>query len=347
MNIAQIDPGADPRWASLVSQHESNLFHCPPWIRALQQTYGLPIRAYVAQDGAGEPQAGMSFCRVEDILDPRVASMPFSDYCDPLVYDQATWNQFVERLLAQRCPVTVRCLYNDLPLSDARFSLYSRAKWHGVDLQPDEDTLWQRVDESSRRAIRKARSSGIVVRPAESKDELRRFFELHLRIRKYKYRLLAQPYSLFENLWEQFVEQQNGFLMVAAHEGTIIGGVYFLGWKDTIYYKFNASDTTNLSYRPNDLVVWESMRYAKERGYKLLDFGLSDWDQEGLLRYKRKFATDERTISFLRYTPDSAPSAQTSALRGLLPQLTDLLTDPGVPDEVTERGGDALYKYFT
>jgi hypothetical protein len=73
---------------------------------------------------------------------------------------------------------------------------------------------------------------------------------------------------------------------------------------------------------------------------------LSDWDQEGLLQYKRKFATEEKTISFLRYTPDGAPGDKEKQIRKLLHQLTDLLAHNEVPDEVTEKAGDLLYKFF-
>ncbi len=346
MQFTSIDPATDPLWASLLTSYKSNLFHSPPWIKTLQRTYELDIRAYVLREQGGAPVAGTTYCHVEDMTGARILGMPFSDYCDPLVADRQHWSLLSDQLLSSGEPVAIRCLYNDLPLSDERFRLANRAKWHGVDLAADADQLWQQVDESSRRAIRKARSQGVVVRPAETKEELRRFFELHLKVRKYKYRLLAQPYSLFEHLWEQFVEQGQGFLMVAMHEQCIIGGIYFLGWGDTIYYKFNASDSARLAYRPNDLLVWESMLYAKELGYSMLDFGLSDWDQEGLLRYKRKFATDERTIYLLRSDSAVAPSPGALKARSLLPQLTNLFTEPSVPDSITEQAGALLYRNF-
>ena len=34
-------------------------------------------------------------------------------------------------------------------------------------------------------------------------------------------------------------------------------------------------------------------------------------------------------------------------IRGLLPHLTDLFTDRSVPDSVTEKAGDLLYRFFT
>lgn len=347
MSIICVDPRTDPLWQRLVDQHRSSAFHSPGWMRVLTETYGLEARAYVALDGAGEPGAGIPFCRIADIMGKRIVTLPFSDHCDPLVSDGDLWGCLIDGLLVEHCPIVVRCLHNSLPLADERFTLVKKAKWHGLDLQPDLDTLWQGLHNSGRRAIKKAQRDGVVVRIAQRKEALRAFFEMHLGIRKYKYRLLAQPYRFFENIWHHFVEKQSGLLMIAVYQGKIIGGVLFLEWKDTLYYKFNASDPAHLSHRPNDLLIWEGIKYGKAEGYTHLDFGLSDWDQEGLVRYKRKFTTEEKTISFLRYAPDGAPTQKEKQVRNLLTQLTDLFTDESVPDSVTAKAGEVLYRFFT
>jgi CelD/BcsL family acetyltransferase involved in cellulose biosynthesis len=148
----------------------------------------------------------------------------------------------------------------------------------------------------------------------------------------------------FQNLWDEFVTEGHGALMVAIHDDQLVGGVFFLEWKDTLYYKFNASDIALVSVRPNDLIVWKAIEAAKVNGMARLDFGLSDWDEEGLVRYKRKYASDEKTITFLRSdTPPTSTAAQT---REILPRLTDLLTDEAVPDKITEQAGELLYRLF-
>lgn len=121
----------------------------------------------------------------------------------------------------------------------------------------------------------------------------------------------------------------------------------FLIWKDGLYYKFNASAPVHLSLRPNDLLIWEAIKYGQTQGYTHLDFGLSDWDQAGLVRYKRKFASEEKTISFLQYAPNGEPTYQEKHFCNLLPQLTDLFTHESVPDTITEKAGEVLYRFFT
>ena len=346
MHTICVDPRTNPLWQKLIDQHPSDAFHSPSWMRVLSDTYGFDVNAYVLLDDAGEPIAGIPFGRVADSKGERIVTLPFSDYCDPLVGEIDHWQYLTEPLLQEHSSFTIRCVHNNLPLGDERFTLVNQARWHGMDLRPDLDTLWNGVHSSARRAIKKAEKQGVVVHKARDVETLRIFFELHLGVRKYKYRLLAQPYRFFENIWRQFIEEQRGSLMIAAHKGEIIGGVIFLEWKDGLYYKFNASAPASLSLRPNDLLIWEGIQYGKAKGCTYLDFGLSDWDQEGLVRYKRKFASEEKTISFLRLEHSTSASRQDEHIRRLLPQLTALFTDETVPDSITEKAGDLLYRYF-
>ena len=158
-----------------------------------------------------------------------------------------------------------------------------------------------------------------------------------------------QPYAFFEAIWDEFLAPGDGFLLLARHGGATIAGVMYLRYADTIYYKFNASAREQLHVRPNDLLAWEGMSRAKQQlGCTKFDFGLSDSDQEGLLRYKRKFATEEKTIQFLRHVPDSweqSPSHQEWSK--ILPQLTEILTDKSVPPAAAERASSVLYRMFT
>ncbi len=111
-----------------------------------------------------------------------------------------------------------------------------------------------------------------------------------------------------------------------------MAGDFFLEWKDTLYYKFNASLPGDLSHRPNDLLIWEALQLGKKKGLAYLDFGLSDIDQDGLIRYKRKFGTEEKTISFLRHASHDSPPPAEKEMRDLLGKLTNRFTDHLVPD---------------
>lgn len=344
--ILNIDPRADPLWQRLTDCYRSSVFHSPAWIRVLTDTYGYDARAYVLLGASDEPLAGIPFCRVSDIMSDRIVILPFSDYCDPLMAGVEHWNCLVHKLFAEEGPFVLHCLYNSLPAADERFSVVKQARWHGIDLRPDLETVWHRFDHVAQGNVRKAQREGVVVRIAEREEELRTFFDMHLRVRKYKHHLLAQPYRFFENLWREILKRGQGALLLAARGDEVIAGGLFLEWKDTLYYKFNTSAPEHLCYRPNDLLIWEAIRYGKSKGYVELDFGRTDWDHLELARYKRKFGADERTITLFRYGANSTPSQQDQRIRHLLPQLTELFTEPQVPDDVTEKAGDIMYAFF-
>jgi CelD/BcsL family acetyltransferase involved in cellulose biosynthesis len=346
MPITLIDPTTHALWDDLIQHHcYSSIFHTPQWLRALTDTYQFELMATVKTDRSGQPVAGIPFALLNDQRGKRIISLPFSDFTDALVHNAEEWDELLEPLLDQNCPIVLRQLHNIIPLQDKRFELTNRAKWHGIDLQPEVDELWQGLHHSARRAIRKSQRDGIQIRIAE-KDELHTFYDLHLGVRKYKYQLLAQPYPFFENIWQNLVEAGHGLIFFAEYEGTVIGTLFFLCWGDTFTYKFSATKQDELIHRPTDIMLWEAMLYGKEHGFKTLDLGLSDWDQEGLLRFKRKYASEEKTISFLRHTPKHF-TAPVDHFGSTLGQLTNLFTRPDVPDEVTEEAGNLLYRFFT
>ena len=134
----------------------------------------------------------------------------------------------------------------------------------------------------------------------------------------------------------------------AEHEGDVIAGSFYLLWGGVWYYKFSASIFERSSVRPNELLAWESMCLAQSRGCRTYDWGVSDLDPPGLVEYKRKLATDERPVSVLRYTPEGYTNPVAAEARaGARRRSPKLLTRDDVPDDITQRAGEILYRYFT
>ena len=134
------------------------------------------------------------------------------------------------------------------------------------------------------------------VEAATGMDAVRIYHRLHVSLRKYKYRLLAQPFDFFERIWHEFSGHEGIVTLLARVDGEPIAGAIYLVWNDVLYYKFGASLAGALSVRPNDALFWTALRWASERGFRHLDWGLSDLDQPGLIAYKRKWASEERRI---------------------------------------------------
>ncbi len=161
MHIQKIDPCLDPLWRSFVDSRESSVFHSPEWIRSVSETYGFAVEAHLLLDDQDRPVAGFPVCSVADMRGKRLIVFPFSDYYDPLVTDQSQWEMLLGPLLKQGVPIRFRCLHNELPVQDPRFDLVNRAKWHGTQVAPSLDELWQHIAPECRRAIQKAPARGI------------------------------------------------------------------------------------------------------------------------------------------------------------------------------------------
>ncbi|MQA00213.1 MAG: GNAT family N-acetyltransferase [Dehalococcoidia bacterium] len=346
-NQITVDPRSDARWEALVAcSPMGSLFTSPPWIRAVAQGYGLEPSAGMIVDGSGQPRAGLAYVPITDAVGNRIVSLPFSDYSDPLVRDDTDWAALVESLLRSGWPVTLKCLREDGPRRDARFEERGTAFWHETAVAGSEDEQWRQLRGAARRNVRKARGRGVAVSFGDSLEELRAFYELHREVRRRKYHLLAQPWAFFEAMHREFSTTGRMVVLLARLGDRVIGGVVALQWGGTLYYKLNASALDELEVRPNDLLAWEGLGLARRLGCSNFDWGLSDADQPGLIRYKQKFATEERRISILRYAPAGYCNPSGEHLRSVLSDLTRLLTDDSVPEGVRSGAGDLLYRYF-
>ena len=344
--VQVVDPRSSSLWSDLLRRQPACAFVAPAWIQVLVETYGFDVEAaVVVVDGA--PVAGVPIAHVHDVFGDRLVVLPFSDFTDPVAVEPAHWAALSSHLRAGGRPVQMRCRANPHPLADPGFRLVDRARWHGIDVRPGAESLWHGFDQASRRAIRKAERGGVSVELRTDRPAVRTFYELHLAVRKHKYSMLAQPFAFFESIWRHWIEPGDGALLVASSEGEPIAATLLLRWQDTLYYKFNASARARLDVRPNDLLIWRMIQHAGESGCSWIDFGLTDWDQDGLARFKRKFASHEEVISFIRHTPAGVNGSPEGArMRGALESLARLLAHPAVPDAITEEAGTALYRFF-
>ena len=338
-----VDPRVDPDWATLSAR--GSLFSSPRWLRALADTYGFDVKAALYAN-AESPSAGVPFALIEDALGTRVSSLAFSDYCDPIGADAASWPLLADAILAAEAPVRLRCLHAEAPLADPRFELVGEAAWHAVDITRDAEEIWASISGAARRGIRKARAREVTVRVADDTASIELFHSLHSQVRSRKYRLLAQPLAFFERLRAEFASSGDLAVLIAEADGVAVAATLFLVWQDTLYYKFNASRADALDVRPNDLLIWSGIEHGKRLGLSRLDFGLSDFDQPGLISFKEKYATESGRISALSDKGPHERPLHAEDVRAILSELTELFTDEGVPAELTRLAGERLYRYF-
>jgi CelD/BcsL family acetyltransferase involved in cellulose biosynthesis len=348
MRIDVIDPTADGRWEEFVArERRSTIFHTSAWARVIKETYGYLPRYHVAEDETGRIIAAIPFYLIKSRLTGRrLVCLPFSDYCWPLGEDAAiallvsTVRKEVEGDAASY--LEIRGWQNGGSEVPPGLEARHYYNYYLLDLENDIETLSQRLHDSVRRGIHQAKKRGVTVRLTRREEDMEHFYRLHVTTRK-KLGILPQPHAFFKSLYHHTISQNLGFTVMAECEGKTVAGVVFLTHKDTIYYKFNASDEDYLPKRPNHLVTWEAVRYACANNYQYLDFGRCAPEEEGLRTFKRRWGAREVDLPYYFY-PEVKGFTAVSENCGRYRAMR--LFSHTMPEFVFKTAGSLLYKHL-
>lgn len=368
------DPCRDEAWAELADR-SGTLFHSPAWLRVLRDAYRLRPRALLwAEDGSTNPDGcGMAWVEVAGARGRRVVSLPFSDFAGPLgrAGPQGPMPPVTEwappgatlttrlRLGTVDGPNCGAVDVDDYRRYRAALDLAEtgRLAWHWAELPPpdtggegsDDDRLWSQLASGARQNVRRSQRSGVHVEVRSDLDALDEYHRLHQGLRKAKYRLLAQPRSFYVSLHRHFGPDRLRVVLARldgrGDGGEAVAGVVLLRHRDWAYYKLNASDPAGMSQRANDAVMWETMVAAQQWGCRWFDFGVSDLDQPGLIRYKNKYATGQGEVVVLQRAGDPS-SWMARQLDRSLPLASRALTAPKCPDVLGRQASRVLYRLF-
>ena len=298
-----VDPILEPDWDRLVLSHSGfNFFHRTAWAKVLCRTYGhKPTYLYFTQ--RNQPLALLPVMEVASpVIGCRGISLPFSDFCDPLVFGELRHELFVAKLLTLGRErnwryFEVRGGRESLPASAVSAERYFG---HKLDLSVGVDKLFANLQSSARRAIRKAEKHGLTVEISSARKALLDFYRLHVRTRR-RHGLPPQPLPFFLNVDEEIMGAGLGFVVLVKIRTTPIAAAVFFYSGEAALFKFGASDERSHEFRGNNLVMWEGIKHLCEIGLKTLHFGRTAMDNEGLRRFKLSWGAEEEVIEYFRF----------------------------------------------
>ena len=155
--------------------------------------------------------------------------------------------------------------------------------------------------------------------------------------------MLAQPVAYFDALHHHFGDDLA--VLTAVLDGAVVAAFVVIRSGDVAYYKLGASAPAAGPVRATDALLWHAIRLAGDWGCSSLDLGLSGLDQQGLLRFKRKYATT--TAELVTGRNGLAASSCEPEIRALIDGLTEVLTEPAVPAATLRAAAGHLYRYFS
>jgi CelD/BcsL family acetyltransferase involved in cellulose biosynthesis len=332
----------DPSWMTFVQAHPgATPFHHPYWGSAVARCYGFRAFAVVATDTAGQVRAGLPVIEVSHLWrEPKWVALPFTDYCPPLVSAPETETELAAAVRAASAAAGVRRVETRAPLAGT--AIASTAYRHVVALDDGVDQVFARLRRTTRQQVRQAEKAGVTIRQTvDPADLLGVFYRLHVRNRQ-RLGVPVQPYRFFRTLWESVICPGLGMVFVAEADGQPIAAQVCLAWNGTMIGKFSASDERAWKLRPNDLIIWHSIKTAIEQGCRWLDMGRTDADNDGLRAFKRSWGAVEEPLVYGSLGVKAEPAG--AAANGAAGQLLASVIRHG-PPVVCRLAGEALYRY--
>jgi lipid II:glycine glycyltransferase (peptidoglycan interpeptide bridge formation enzyme) len=126
------------------------------------------------------------------------------------------------------------------------------------------------------------------------------YYRLHAQTRR-RHGLPPQPVSFFLNIQEQIMEKGLGFISLVLSGSIGVAAAMFFHQGTTGIYKFGASDRSFQALRPNNLAMWNGMKFLAESGIKILHMGRTSLQNEGLRRFKLGWGASESMIEYFKF----------------------------------------------
>jgi len=184
-------------------------------------------------------------------------------------------------LIITRPPLSPESLRTELQ----RWADQSEGKFtHLLRLDPDFERIWRSYNPRVRTAVRKANRLSVRWSRTKSEDKLREFYRIYLKA-MLRFRSPPKPYELLRYVQTSPI----GDLIVAEVEGKVIAGLLFLTFGKTITLWCGASLREFRSYRPNNLIFNEVIKWGCQNGYEWVDFGASPPENRGLVAFKEEW----------------------------------------------------------
>ena len=130
-------------------------------------------------------------------------------------------------------------------------------------------------------------------------------------------------------------------IRLASKDGKPVGSLLMFRFKNTLVYKYSCGEPEYFKHGTMQFLLWRAIQDAKASGLEELDFGRSDFGDDGLMLYKERWGAMRSETGYFRC------SRLQPARRGFLAALRSRPVIPSyVPQRVLDAAGRLLYRHF-
>ncbi|MCX8022629.1 MAG: GNAT family N-acetyltransferase [Syntrophorhabdaceae bacterium] len=296
------DPTSYDAWDDLIgSMEEPSFFYTSSWANTLSHAYGYEPCYFLWSENR-KVKALVPFMEIKSpITGIRGVCLPFTDYCEPYIGDGIDFGNVFSSIA--EFGKKRRWKYMEIRGGETHFGKerpYSTFFGHVLYLSGDEKRLLKDLKDTTRRNIKKAQGEGLQIEILTTEKAVQEFYRLNAMTRKL-HGLPPQPPFFFRELYEHVISKGMGVVVLAFYQNKAIAGALYLHYGDKVIYKYGASDRAYQHLRPNNLVMWEAIKWYNGRGYRFFYFGRTETENQGLRRFKLDWGTEEYTIRYYRY----------------------------------------------
>ncbi|MEN6372099.1 MAG: GNAT family N-acetyltransferase [Armatimonadota bacterium] len=157
-------------------------------------------------------------------------------------------------------------------------------------LDLDDDDLWMDFEHKVRKNVNKSRRSGVCVEFDCEGHRLNDF--LHIYNTTMNRRSADQDYYFSRDFFEKINSDLSGQFVYAhaLYDGVVVSTELVLISSERVYSFLGGTNSEAFNLRPNDLLKYEIMRWAKNRGKHWFVLGGGYCPEDGIFRYKQSFA---------------------------------------------------------
>lgn len=150
-----------------------------------------------------------------------------------------------------------------------------------LDVNATDDDIMARMNQGTRRKIRKSLKNDIVYREA-TPDDIGRFTDLMQETGE-RNEFGVHSATYYRRAYELFVPDGHATLLLAEHEGDLLAAVMIFATGSTASYVYGASSSHKRNLMASYGIQWQAIQWAREHGYHYYDmWGVPDHDADTL-----------------------------------------------------------------
>lgn len=284
----------------LLSCNNATFFHQFDWSKVVKSTYGhKPYYLYATKDKEIVGIFPLFFMK-GGVFGKYLVSLPYCDYGGPLSNYQDIENQLIKRSMdiCEKLGADFLEIRTEKNYKNPKMIIRDDKANLTLKLKDNWKILWDSFKPKVRNQIRKAQKNNLIFKVSTTSTlGLSDFYKVFSQ----NMRDLGTPVhsiKFFSKIIETFPESSNFAHVI--YDGQVIASSLFIKFKDYLEVPFASSIKKFRSLCPNNLLYWEIIKMACQKGSKQFVFGRSSWNS-GTFNFKKQWGAVPHQLHYQYY----------------------------------------------